>query len=151
ERVVVVEMSAETFLVTIARDAHHERVAILSAREEPQRRRFTAQLIGGVVHVGEVLDLRQRQETREARAEAEAQNRLLVEQRVEHAAAAGLLEQAARDSVHAALARHVLAEDQQLGIFQQQVAERAVERERERERAFILGQLAVEEAATRRF
>jgi hypothetical protein len=61
---------------------------------------------------------------------------LLVEQRVEYPARARLPEQTARDAVHATLAAHVFAEDQQLGMFHQQVAERAIDRQRQSERPF---------------
>ena len=60
-------------------------------------------------------------------------------------AAPARFEQAAGDAVDAALGRHVLAEDQQLGVAGQQVGQRAVDRLGQRQRAFGLGQRAVEE------
>ena len=66
-------------------------------------------------------------------AESRAQDRLLVQQRVEHPAAAEVLPQTAGDAVHAALPAHVLAEDQRLRPRSQGVAQGRVDRLRERQ------------------
>ena len=55
-----------------------------------QARRLAAQLVLGVVQVGEVLDLRDRHQPGHAGAERQPEDRLLVEQRVEDPPAAGL-------------------------------------------------------------
>ena len=70
ERVVVVEVAAEALLVAVAGDAHDHRVAELAVARRTQRRRLAAQLVLGVVQVGEVLDLRDRQAARTARRRA---------------------------------------------------------------------------------
>ena len=62
DRVVVVEVPAEPFLVAEPGDPHDHRVAVLAVGEERQRGRLAAQLVFGVVQVGEVLDLRDRQQ-----------------------------------------------------------------------------------------
>jgi hypothetical protein len=72
-------------LIGQPRDAHHHAVAVLPVREERERRRFAADLVAGVVEVGEVLDLGERQQAHVRRALGEAEDGLLVEQRVEHA------------------------------------------------------------------
>ena len=55
--VFVVEVPAEALLVPVALDADHHAVAILALREERQARSLAAQLVLGVVQVGQVLDL----------------------------------------------------------------------------------------------
>ena len=134
DRVVVVEVAAEALLVAVAGDPHHHPVAVLALREELQRRRLAAELILGVVEVGEVLDLGQRHEAGHRGAGREAEDRRLVEQRVEDAAGAEASMEAARDAVDAALGRDVLAEEERLGMPLERVCERAVDRERERQR-----------------
>ena len=67
-------------------DAHDHRIAVLAVGEEGQARRLAAELVLGVVQVGEVLDLRDRQQPGDPGAERDPEDRLLVEQRVEHAA-----------------------------------------------------------------
>ena len=91
-RVVVVEVTAEALLVGEPGDAHDHRVAVRTVREERQARRLAAQLVLGVVQVGEVLDLGDRQQPAHPGAEREPEDRLLVEQGVEHAGCAGLAE-----------------------------------------------------------
>ena len=54
-------------------------------------------------------------------AEGQPEDRLFVEQRVEHPRRTGPVEQSAGDAVDAALARDVLAEDDGLGIAVQDV------------------------------
>ena len=97
-------------------------------RRRRQRRRLAAQLVLGVVQVGEVLDLGHRHEPGQGGAQGGAEDRLLVEQGVEDPPAAEPLVQAAGDAVHAALDRHVLAEDECLGMGRQQLGERGVDR-----------------------
>ena len=89
-RVVVVEVAAEALLVAVAGDAHDERVGVLPVGEERQAGRLAAQLVLGVVQVGEVLDLGDRHEPGHPGAERQAEDRLLVEQRVEHPPAPAL-------------------------------------------------------------
>jgi hypothetical protein len=110
-------MAAEAFLVTQRGHAHHHRIAVLVVGEELQRCRFAANLIAGVVEIRQVLDLRQRQHAHVGVALGEAEDHRFVEQRVEHAAALERLVQALGDGIHAALLRHVLAEQQRLGYF----------------------------------
>src|SRR5205085_1063068 len=82
--VVVVEMAAEALLVTVSGDPQDHRVAVLAIREERQGRGLAAKLILGVVQVSQVLDLGNREQTGEAATERDAEDRLLVEKRVEH-------------------------------------------------------------------
>ena len=80
------EVAAEALLVASPAIRTTIAVAVLPVGEEPQRRRLAAQLVLGVVQVGEVLDLRHRQRSPlSAGAEREPEDRLLVEQRVEDA------------------------------------------------------------------
>ena len=85
ERVVVVEVAAEALLVGQPGDPDDHAVVVLAVGEEPQRGGLTAELVLGVVQVGEVLDLGHRQEPREAGAQRRAEDGLLVEQGVEDA------------------------------------------------------------------
>src|SRR5690606_8439151 len=114
-----------------------------------QARRLAAQLVFGVMEVGQVLDLGEGQEAVLRGAEREAEEGLLVEQGVEDAGGRGALGEAARDAVDAALATDVLAEDQHLGVLREQLAERAVDRLRERARPFALGRRLAPQAPAR--
>ena len=116
DRVVVVEVPAEALLVAVPGDPHHHPVAVLPLREELQRRGLAAQLVLGVVEVREVLDLRHRHEAAHRGAEREAEDRRLVEQRVEDAAGAEAGVEPAGDAVDAALRGDVLAEEEHLGM-----------------------------------
>ena len=62
DRVVVVEVPAESLLVRQSRDPHHQRVPVAALGEEGQRGGLAAELVLGVVQVGQVLDLRDRQQ-----------------------------------------------------------------------------------------
>ena len=66
------------------RSARPSGCAYCPCGEELQRRRLATELVLGVVQVGEVLDLRDRQQPGDARAEGQPEDGLLVEQRVEH-------------------------------------------------------------------
>ncbi len=132
--VVVVEVPAEPLLVSVAGHANHHRIAVLPVGKELQRRTLAANLVRRVVKVGQVLDLRDRQQPRHSGAEREAEDRLLVEQRVEHPRGTGLAEKATGDAVHATLAGDVLAEDHRLRVAIQDVVQRTVDRERKRQR-----------------
>ncbi len=149
DRVVVVEVAAEPLLVAVARDPHDHRVAVPPGREELERRRLAAQLVLRVVEVREVLDLGDGQKAEVARADREAEDALLVEQRVEHAAHAGAPRQLGGDVVDAALPRHVLAEDDQLRVLREQIAERAVDVDREVARPLELGELSAPQRGAR--
>ena len=83
DRVVVVEVPSEAPLVAVARDPDHHPVPVRALGEELERRRLAAKLVLGVVEVREVLDLGNREEPADRRPEREAEDRGLVEQRVE--------------------------------------------------------------------
>ena len=138
-RVVVVEVTAEPALVGEAGDPDHHAVLVLPVGEEPQGRGLAAQLVLGVVQVGQVLDLGDGHEAGERRPERHTQDGLLVEQGVEHPATAEPLPQTAGDAVDPALDRDVLAEDQRLGMGGHQVRESGVDRLRQRHRGPVLG------------
>ena len=110
EGVVVVEVPAETLLVAVPGDAYDQRVDVLTIGEERQRRSFPTQLVDGIVHVGEILDLRDRKHAGDADAKGQAEDRLLVEERVEDPFSSGHPLQPAGDAVDAALGADVLAE-----------------------------------------
>src|SRR3546814_5606681 len=77
--VVVVEMSAEALLITQTRDADDHRVGILPVREEAERRRLAANLVLGIVDIGDELDLGHRDEAVVRHADREPEDRLFVE------------------------------------------------------------------------
>src|SRR5688500_8168944 len=121
-------MAAEPLLVAVPGDAHHEWVGELAVGEEGQAGRLATELVLGVVEVGEVLDLGDRQQAGDTGAEPEAEDRLLVEEGVEDAGGAGLALQPARDAVDTALDADVLAEHEHATVGGEQVAERPVDR-----------------------
>ena len=134
DRVVVVEVPAEALLVAVARDPHDHGVAVLPIGEELQRRALAADLVRGVVQISEVLDLGDGKQPGDPCAEREPEDRLLVEQRVEHPRRTGPVEQSAGDAVHAAFARDVLAEDDRLRIAVEDVGSARLIADRHRHR-----------------
>ncbi len=101
------------------------------------------------MQVCQVLDLGDRQQAGEPGAEREPEYRLLVEQGVEDPGGPEPSLQPPGDAVHAALAADVLTEDQQFGVQGEEVGEGQVDRERQREGTFVLGQSLVEDPGTR--
>ena len=108
DRVVVVEVAAEALVEASAAIRTTIPLAYWPAREEAQRRRLAAQLVLGVVEVGEVLDLRDGQQPGQGGAERQPEDRLLVEQGVEDACRPEALLQPERHAVDAALDPDVL-------------------------------------------
>ena len=133
------EVAAEPLLVAVALDPHDHPVAVRALREELERRRLAAQLVLGVVEVCEVLDLGDRHEARDRRAEREAEDRRLVEQRVEDTEGTEARLKAARDAVDAALPSDVLTEHEHLGVILEDAGEPGVDRLRERQPLVGLG------------
>ncbi len=80
------EMAAEPFLVAEAGDPDDGRIGVLAVREEAQSRRLAANLVLGIVDVGEELDLGDREKVVMGGADSEAEDGLLVEQGVDHPA-----------------------------------------------------------------
>ena len=140
DRVVVVEVPAEALLVAEPGDAHDHRVGVRAVGEEAQARRLAAQLVLGVVQVGEVLDLRDRQQPADAETEAEAEDRLLVEQGVEHARRAEALRRPRVRPYTPPLRPTSSPNTSSLRAGRQRVGERGVDALRERQRAGVLGQ-----------
>ena len=134
DTVVVVKVPAEAALVAKPLNSHDHAVAIRALREETERRSLAAQLILGVVEVREVLDLGDRNDAGDGRAEGQPEDRGLVEERVEDALRPEPRLQAARDPVHATLRSDVLAEDERLRVGVEHIGQRGVDRLGERER-----------------
>ena len=109
------EVAAEVLLVGQPGHPDDHRVPVRPGREERHRGRLAAQLVLGVVQVGQVLDLGNGEQPVQPGAEREPEDRRLVEQGVEDPLAAEPLVQPLGDAVHAALAGHVLAEDPHAG------------------------------------
>src|SRR3546814_3069194 len=109
-------MAAEALLVTEPRDADDHRVGILPVREEAERRRLAADLVLGIVDIGEELDLRHRQETVVRHADGEAQYGLFVQQGVDDAGRAEALVELGGNVVDAALRPDILARDDDLRV-----------------------------------
>ncbi len=130
--VVVVEMAAEAALVAVAGDAHDHPVAIRALGEELQRRRLPTELVLGVVEVREVLDLGDRQQAAHRRSERQAEDRRLVQERVEDTARAEARMEAPGHAVDPALHRDVLAEEEGIRIALEHSRERGVDRLRKR-------------------
>ena len=78
-------MAAEAPLIAQAGDPHHHGVGVLALGEEGEGGGFTADLVFGIVQIGEELDLRHGCEAVVRHADGKAQDRLLVQQGVDHA------------------------------------------------------------------
>ena len=128
------EVAAEALLVGQPGDPDDHAVGVLPVGEEPQRGGLAAELVLGVVQVGEVLDLGHRHEPGEAGAERRAEDGLLVEQGVEDPGRPEAVAQAARDAVDPALDRHVLAEDEHVVVVRELVGQGLVDGLREGQR-----------------
>ena len=122
------EVAAEAALVGVGGDTDDHGVAVLPLGEELQRRRLAPQLVGGIVEVGQILDLRYRHEAVDAGSEGSSEDRLFVEDRVEHLAITEPAMEASGDAVHTALAGHVLAEHERVPIGGQDRSQRGVDR-----------------------
>ncbi|KMU65557.1 hypothetical protein STRNTR1_2063 [Stenotrophomonas maltophilia] len=131
DRVVVVEVATEALLVAQPGHPHQHRVAVLIVGEELQRTRFAAHLVDGVVQVGQVLDLRNRQHAQVGQTLRHAQDHGLVQQGVEHPAWAEAAQQVLGDGVDTALLCDVLTEQQALRILRQQFLQGMVDLDRQ--------------------
>ena len=103
-------------------------LAYAPAEKKRRRRRLAAELVLGVVQVGQVLDLRDRDQSGEPGAEPEAEDRLLVQDRVEHPGRSEPALQTAGDAVHPALGPDVLTEHQHPPVGGQDIGQRRVDR-----------------------
>ena len=128
-------MATEALLVAKPGNAHHHRVGELAVREEGQRRRLAAQLVFGIMQVGEELDFRDRDEAISGHPDRVAKDGLLIQQRVDHPVRAVALLQLLGHAVDAALAAHILPHQDDLGMLQHQVGQREVKDLGERLRA----------------
>ena len=148
--VVVVEVAAEPLLVGKAGDADDHRVLEGAVREELQRAGLSAQLVDGVVQVGQVLDLRHRQEARLGSPLGHAENRRLVQEGVEAARLPEAALEVLGQAVDSALLAHVLAKDERLRVREHRVVERLVDARCQgaaRGRVLLLGELGAEHLA----
>ena len=139
-------MTAEALLVSEPRDAHDHRVGELALREEWQGCRLPPQLVLGVVEIGEELDLGDRRKPVLGHADGEAEDGLLVQERVDHPVGAEPLHQFLRDAIDAALAAHVFAHERDIGVLQHQVGERPVDEAAHRLRLDLRFQVAAEDS-----
>ncbi len=125
------EVPAEALLVGQAGDPHHHRGLELPRREEARAAGLAPELIERVVQVGEVLDLRDRQHPGQPEPLGDAQDRGLVEQRVEHPRRPEGLLQAGRDAVDTTLLPDVLPEGHRVWTGHELIAQRGVQPDRE--------------------
>ena len=126
-RVVVVEMPAEALLIAQPGNPQHHRIGELPVGKERQRRRLAPDLVLGIVQIGQELDLRHRHEAVLRHADGKAQDRLLVQQRVDHPVRPEARLQLLRHAIDAALAAHILAHHHDFGVGQHQVGQRPVD------------------------
>ena len=138
-RIVVVKMTAESLLVAISRNTDDEAVAVLAIGEERQRRSLAAQLVLGVVEVGEVFDLGNRHEAADRAAIGQSEDRGLVEQGVEHSAASGLGHESLGHAVHTTFHRDVLAEHQHVRLAVEHCGQCGVDGLRKRQGLGVAG------------
>ena len=99
----------------------------MPVREKRQRRGLAPDLILGIVQVGEELNLRDRHKPVMAHANRQPQNRLLIQQRVDHPVRPEPLLQFLRDSIDAPLTAHIFAHADDLAMFQHQIGQRPVD------------------------
>ena len=129
------EVAAESLLVSEAGDAHDHRVleagrltvCVLTAfpsAEELQRSSLATDLVDRVVEIGQVLDLWERQAACLRHPLREPEDGRLVEDGVEHAAAAEALVESLGRVIDAAFAGYVLTEEHCVGIRGEQVGQR---------------------------
>ena len=150
DRIVVVEMPAKTFLIAQRRDAHDHRIAILPVGEELQRARLAADLVAGVVEIGQILDFRHRQHAHVRKTLGQTQNHGLVEQSIEHATALECLVQSAGDGVDAALLGDILTKQQRFWILAEQIVQGLIDRDGHVSRRQVFRQfVALPKTATR--
>ena len=148
-RVVVVEMPAKALLIAQPGDAQHHRVGVLPLREKRQGRRLAPDLIFGVVQIGQKLNLGQRDKTVLRHADGQAENRLLVEQRVDHSVRPEARLQLLRHPINPALAPDILAHHHDFRVRQHQVGQRPVEQAAHRLRLVQLAQIAAKRRRAR--
>jgi hypothetical protein len=134
DRIVVVEVAAEALLVRQPGHPHHHRVAELTGREELLGGSLAPDLIRGVVQIGQVLDLRHREQAGQPAAKGQPEDRLLVEQGVEDPGGPEPALQPLGHAVDAALAPHVLPEHAHAGFRVQKFGQRQVDRLGQRDR-----------------
>ncbi len=137
------EMPTKAALVTQRRHPHHHRIAELAIGEELQGASLAADLVAGVVKIGQVLDFRQRQHAQVGETLGKPKNHRLVQQGVEDARALEGLVQPLGDGVDAALLRHVLAEQQHFRVLAEQIVQRVVDVDGEVARRLVLRQLGL--------
>ncbi len=105
------EVPPETLLVSVRRDTNDHRIAVLPLGEERECGPLAPQLVLGVVEVGEILDLWDRQSAVERTTEREPEHGLLVEVGVEDPVRPEPFLETAGHAVDAAFESDVLAED----------------------------------------
>src|SRR3546814_18256592 len=102
-------MSAEARLIAEPRDADDHRVGILTVGEKAERRRLAANLVLGIVDIGEELDLGHRDEAVVRHADRETEARLFVEKGVDDARRSEALMKLGGDIVDTPLRPDILA------------------------------------------
>src|SRR5262249_2675977 len=127
DAVVIVKVAAEAALISEAGNADDHRVAELALREKLQRAGLAADLVLGVVVIGQILKLGDRQEAEVGRADREAKDGRFVEESVENARGTESLVQACADVINAAALGNVFAEDECFGILFESFVEAAVD------------------------
>ena len=120
-------MPAKALLIPKPRNPQHHRVGKLTIGKKRQCRRLAAQLIFGVVQIGQKLNFGHRDKTVMRHADGKAQNRLLVQQCVDHPAGAKAGMQLLRHAVNATFAPDIFAHHHDLGVLQHQIGQRPID------------------------
>ena len=123
-------MPAKTLLITEARNPKDHRVGVLAIGKERQGRPFAADLILGIVIIGEKLDFRDRQEPVLRHSQTQAEDGLFVQQGVDHPRSAEPARELLGYPVNAALAPDIFAHHRDLAVFEHQVGQRPVDQAR---------------------
>ncbi len=124
QRIVIVEVPAKALLVRQPGNPHDHRIGELPVRKERKRRRLAPDLVLGIVDIGEELDLRQRQQPVVRRADRQPQDRLLVQQGIDHPRRTEPRMQLLRGSIDPTLRPHILPANNRARILQQHVRQR---------------------------
>lgn len=143
DAVVVVKVASEAFLVGEGCDANDHGVGELAFGEEFEGAGFTADLVDGVVEVGQVLNLGDGEQSALGRADGQAEDGLFVEEGVEDPGEPEALVKVGGDGVDAAFDSHVFAKHEDALVVSHEVVEGGVEELGEVPGAVSFGELVI--------
>ena len=135
-RVVIVEMPTKALLIAKPCDAQHHWVGELPFGKERQRCCFAANLIFGIVQIGEELDFGHWRKAILTHANRQPEDGLLIQKRVDHAILAKPLLQFLRDTIDAALKADIFAHHHNIRMGEHHIGHGPVDQARHDLRLF---------------